>query len=115
MGVEHPTRLVDAELQRWSQDKVLLFIAADKNPFSLQTYYEFLTLSYPRRMPAVICGVGSNPPLEIEKVPASVKIDGLIFFDIAPRRWATAGGRQVGPKLYFTPYQGVLSWRSFCP
>lgn len=115
IGVSHPTHAINEMLRPWGENKVLLVIAPATNPSSTQVYYELLILAYPRRMPAVMCD--SRPgasPKEFFQETASRHIDGLIFFDIAPRPWIT-GARQIAPKLYIAPYPGIPTWNSFCP
>jgi hypothetical protein len=115
IGVPSPTQALNDMLRRWGEDKVLLVVAPGTNPYSTQVYYELLILGYPRRMPAIMCD--SRPgesPREFFPELASHSVDGLIFFDIVPGRWVT-GVRQIAPKLYVAPYQGVPTWNSFCP
>jgi hypothetical protein len=115
IGVSHPTNAINEMLRPWGENKVLLVIAPATNPYSTQVYYELLILGYPRRLPAIMCD--SRPgasPKEYLQESASSHIDGLIFFDIAPRGWVT-GARQIAPRLYTAPYQGVPTWNSFCP
>jgi hypothetical protein len=117
IGVPHATKVVDEMLRSWSEDKVLLVIAQTSNPVSMrvmQVYYELLILGYPRRMPAIICDSRSREAFTLfHQELVSSHIDGLIFFDIVPSRLTDA--RQLAPKLYIAPYNGVPAWNSFCP
>jgi hypothetical protein len=118
IGISHPTNAVNEMLRPWGEDKVLLVIAPTSNPVSmrvLQVYYELLILGYPRRMPAMMCDSRSRKASTLfHQELVSSHIDGLIFFDIVPSSSIT-GARQVAPKLYIAPYNGVPAWNSFCP
>jgi hypothetical protein len=114
IGGPHPTKTVNEMLRPWGEDQVLLVVAPATNPSSTKIYYELVILGYPRRMPAIMCKPHPAGGAEYHRELESRNIDGLIFFGMVPGR-GVAGARQVAPKLYVAPYEGVAAWNSFCP
>lgn len=112
LNVPHPAAQIREALRPYGRDKTLLFVGDAKESFTTQVFYTLVYLAYPARMGAVMCA-GANS-VTVENVPASSNISGLIFFETPPGRWA-AGARQIGPRLFIAPHEGVEPWRSFCP
>src|SRR5581483_5275393 len=114
LDLPNPAESLKKALDRFGSDESLLFIGSSKEPFTLQVYYTVLTLAYPRRVGAVICGeIGKTEDSIIGTVPGLADIRGLIFFDVDPGFHAL-GGERLAPKLYISGHQGAASWRSFC-
>jgi hypothetical protein len=118
IGVSHPTNAINEMFRSWSENKALLVIGPTSNPVSMrvmQVYYELMILGYPRHIPAIMCDSRVREASTLfHPELGSNNVDGLIFFDIVPDRSVT-GARQVAPKLYVAPYEGVPAWKSFCP
>jgi hypothetical protein len=113
LGLAHSAAPVEKTFQRWDKNTEFLFVAPANHPFWVQTYYTLTYLAYPRRISAVACAEKAANQNEIHR-ELSPNMDGLIFFDVPPGRWAT-GAQQIGSKLFIAPYHGSPAWKSFCP
>jgi hypothetical protein len=115
-GAPKPSLLVQNALRRYAPNTNLLVVTPVTDPLRGQIYCMIAYLAYPRPVGLVYCGAksGASPMMDgIDRVSRSAPIGGLVFFHADPGPNA-AGGTQVAPGLYMSPYHGTAPWESFC-
>ena len=114
LGIPNPAVQLEGDLRSWKEEANVLFVAPANDPVAMQVYYMVICLAYPRRVAAILCSdKPDSPNTEIYKLLPTDPLEGIVFFNIPPGRWRSAG-RQVGPNLYISTHTGTAPWRSFC-
>src|SRR5262249_55807090 len=107
LDAPNPGYLVETALTLYPPGKSLMYVAPDKDPFSMQVFFTIAYLAYPRPMSAVLCDERGKPPANIiYRTPQSDEIGGVVFYVTDPGRLTSVGGR-ITPKLFIAPHKGV--------
>lgn len=113
LEIPNPSEKVLAAISQLPKDDAILFVAASREPETELVYRVIASLSWPREVGALHCGLSGEQPELLFQPRAGKKIRWLMFYRTAPPAGLNAP-TEIGQHLKLIPIEETREWTFYC-